>query len=392
LLVTARLGIIGVPEDAGGIVARCAQLGVEPVFLVDGDKDPTLPPGCEVLQLRDRSTEALLDGARLSRLSGLWAARCEEVLRLAEAAAVLNFPHMPCMDDARQGTIPIHGAVVYPFSALEHLREEELQALPIPAWVRAACTEGDSSCMRLDHPNDLSLASAKLQKRNLGGPIRIQPALEGAVYRVLAFRTGKAVVVACVVSEETTSSVYRVPLSVVVPAEGRAGLAEEVEALASSVSAHLPEGWGYVELEIVDTTSGLRLIDVQCPARLDPRPCDLVWLALGIDLRLAAMSCALGRTPVLAATLHSAAAMMWLLTRSGVVTGLEGVEEARRMDGIVEVFINAREGDILSHVVDIPSRERGGYIVAMGDSAAQARERLDAARARVWINTSPALL
>jgi hypothetical protein len=62
------------------------------------------------------------------------------------------------------------------------------------------------------------------------------------------------------------------------------------------------------------------------------------------------------------------------------------------MDGIVEVFINAREGDILSHVVDIPSRERGGYIVAMGDSAAQARERLDAARARVWINTSPALL
>ncbi len=390
--MTARLGIIGIPEDAGEFLARCAQLAVAPIFLVEGDTASTLLPGCEVLQLRDGSTEALRDGARLGRLSGLWASRCEDVLRLADAAAGLDLPRLPCMDEARQGTMPIDGAIVYPFSALEHLREEELQALPIPAWVRAACTEGDSSCMRLDHPNDLSLASAKLQKRNLGGPIRIQPALDGAVYRVLAFRTERGLTVACVVSEETTSSVYRVPLSVVVPAEGRAGLAEEVEALAHSVSAHLPEGWGYVELEIVDTALGLRLIDVQCPARLDPHRCHLVWLALGMDLRLAAMACALGRTPAIAATRHSAAAMMWLLTRSGVVTGLEGLEEARGMDGIIELFINAREGDILSHVVDIPSRERGGYIIAMGDSAAQARERLEAARARVWINTSPALM
>lgn len=83
--------------------------------------------------------------------------------------------------------------------------------------------------------------------------------------------------------------------------------------------------------------------------------------------------------------------MTWLLARSGVVTGFAGVEEARQMPGIDEVNIIAEEGDILSHVVDLPSRQRGGYIVATGNTIEEARERLEFARARVWINTSPAL-
>lgn len=392
MLVTVRLGIIGVPEDPGGILARCALLGAAPVFLVEGDEVSNLPPDCEVVSLGERGIEALRDEAGSSALSGLWTACSEGTSRLSEVARALELPQLPCMDDARQSAIPIDGAMVYPIASLAHLCEEDLQALPIPAWVRAACTRGDSSCMRLDHPNDLSLASAKLRRRNLEGPIRIQPAIDGAVYRVLAFKTLERLAVACVVSEETTSSVYRVPLSVVVPAEGRATLAEDVEALAVAVNGHLPEGWGYVELEVVDTNRGLRLIDVQCPARLDTHRCELVRLSLGIDLCLASMACALGRIPALSPTRHAGAAMTWLLTRSGVVTGFQGVEEARLMDGVVEVRITAVEGDILSHVVDIPSRERGGFIMAVGNSGAQARERLEAARARVWINTSPALL
>jgi len=83
--------------------------------------------------------------------------------------------------------------------------------------------------------------------------------------------------------------------------------------------------------------------------------------------------------------------MIWLLTRSGVVTGLKGVEAARRLPGVLEVAINAREGDILTHVVDLPTRNRGGYIVAEGKNETIARARLEAAREMVWINTSPAL-
>lgn len=392
MLVTARLGIIGVPEDAEEVLAFCAQLEVEPCFLSGRDSSLSLSGGWRVKELPDMSPETIAEAAQREGLAGLWSAHCDTVPLVTRSAAALALCHLPCLDEVRQSTLPIGGATVYTVDELQRLREQDRLALPIPAWVRAACTRGDGSCMRLDHPNDLSLASAKLQKRNLGGPIRIQPALEGAVYRALAFKTGKSLSLCCLIAEEMTTSVYRVPLSMMVPGAGRIDLLREVEAMAEQVNGHLPQGWGYVELEFVDTAVGLRLIDVQCPARLDPHLRQLVRLALGIELRLASMACALGRMPALSPTRRTGAAMTWLLTRSGVVTGLRGVEEARRMDGVIEVTINAREGDILSHVVDIPSRERGGYIVATGDSATQARERLDAARARVWINTSPALM
>lgn len=388
----ARLGIIGVSEHAGELPALCAGLDAEAVFLVAPAQIPSLPSGAPAVRLPDLNEDTLVRVASREGLSGLWSPCCEALPRLTGAAAALGFHHLPCLDESQQAALPIQGARIYPFDELAHLADEERLDLPIPAWVRAACTRGDSSCMRLDHPNDLSLATAKLQRRNTGGPVRIQPALDGPVYRALAFKTGDSLRVACLVGDEMTTSVYRVPLSMTVPAEGRFDLLDEVVRLVEGVNGHLPTGWGYVELELVDTVQGLRLIDVQSPARLDPHLCQLVWLALGIDLRRAAMSCALGRAPSLSPTREVGASMTWLLTRSGVVTGVQGVEEAREMDGVVEVRILASDGDILSHVVDIPTRERGGYIVATGAGAVQARERLEAARSRVWIQTSPALL
>lgn len=388
-LLTARLGIVGMPEDPEGVCAHCARLGVEPVLLLEPDAalPGTMPHAIRIPSWEEDGVLALLgDG----QISGLWSASGHFSPRLGALCSALNLSCLPFLDDAQQAALPIEGATIYSCGALAHLDDQAWQHLPVPAWVRAACTGGDSSCMRLDHPNDLSLASAKLQKRNQGGSIRIQPVVEGPVYRILAFKTGATLAVAGVIAEDVTSSVYRVPLGMSMPVDvdTRAAAAD----LAARVNQYLPHGWGYVELECIDAYPGLRLIDVQCPAFLDPHLCRLVALAQGVDLWLAAMSCALGREPDLSPGKDSGAAMTWLLTRSGVVTGFKGIEEARGMPGVVEVKITAAKGDILSHVVDIPSRERGGYVIATGSTEREARARLDAARASIWINTSPALM
>ena len=153
----------------------------------------------------------------------------------------------------------------------------------------------------------------------------------------------------------------------------------------------LPSGWGYVEMEFVASKGEVTLTDVQAPARLGEDLRTVVQLSQGVDLRRASMACALDRRPALSPVRKTGVAFTWLLTRSGVVTGFEQVEAARTMPGVVKVQINAQKGDILSHVVDRASRERGGYIVAQGDTAVQAKERLEAAREQVWITTSPAL-
>tara|TARA_R110001592_G_scaffold106268_1_gene298326 strand:- start:176 stop:628 length:453 start_codon:yes stop_codon:yes gene_type:complete len=148
-----------------------------------------------------------------------------------------------------------------------------------------------------------------------------------------------------------------------------------------------------VQMEfVISAESGdIILTDVQAPAGLDQDLQTVFLLSQGIDLTRCAMECALGHHPSVAPTCETGIAFSWLLTRSGVVVGFEGVEAAPELPGVVAIHINAHEGDILTHVVDMPTRERGGYIVTRGATAAIARERLEVVRNAAWISTSPAL-
>lgn len=387
-----ELGIAGVPENAGEVAELCRRLRVDPVFVLAPGE--TLPPACSrerTLRVPGWDTAACLAPICEARLAGLWPASCVVRRAVAGLSAHLNFPHLPCMAGALQSALPIAGARAMDLHALEHLPESERRGLPLPVWVRAVCGDGDASCMQVDHTKDLDLTAIKLRKRGVEGAVRVQPVADGPIYRLMAFKAGRELVPFDIAAEETTTSMFRVPLGFALPVARRGALLQHIVAVARDVNCVLPRGWGYVEMEFVDTGAEVCLVDVRCPARLDPYLRDVVYRSQGVDLLQAVLQCALGRLPGLTPTKEVGVAMTWLLTRSGEVTGTRGLEEARAMPGVGTVHIVAQEGDILTHVVDITTRNRGGYIVATGSTAAVAKARLEAARDRVWINTSPAL-
>jgi len=386
-----KLGIAGVPENVADVTALCHRMRVTPVFVLgpeDGAPPRDLPaPPIRVPAWGVGPCAAQLRGAGLG---GLWTGLPPLYAAVAAIAAHLRYPHIPCAEAGPITPPAIAGAQLLDLAALESLREGG-DTLPVPAWVRSTCGDADASCMRVEHPSDFSLAMQKLRKRNPGGQLRIQPAVEGDIYRLLAFKTGRTLTPVDIVEESVTPSVYRVPLGMAMPMPRRGALHEAIGRVAAAVNRDLPPGHGYVEMEFVASPGGVALTDVQAPAHLSRELRDLVRLSLGVDLLRASLECALGRAPSISPTTETGVAFTWLLTRSGVVTGLEGVEAARAMPGVMEVEIRAKEGDILSHVVDRASRERGGYIIARGATAAIAKARLEAAREALRINTSPAL-
>lgn len=387
-----RLGIAGVPVDADAVHALSRARGVEPVFLLD----PASSTGGAnlsgtVVSLPETSDEDLVRLLAPLGLAGVWVAEGRYHRRIGPVANRLGWPRIPCPFEYPDCQVAIPGALNLSLDAFASLVKQGGHDVDVPAWVRSSCGDADASCMRVEHPSDLSLALQKLRNRNPTGLLRIQPTVEGTIYRLMAFKTGRDLTPFDVVEEFVTPSVYRVSLGMSMPVPRRGTHQAEILRQARAVNEALPHGWGYVEMEFVATPSGVVLTDVQAPARLGEDLRAVVRLSQGVDLLRASMECALGERPTLTPTMETGIAFTWLLTRSGVVTGFDGVEEARAMPGIVEVVIHARTGDILSHVVDLPSRERGGYIIARGATGEMARERLEATRERVWINTSPAL-
>ncbi|HPI12971.1 MAG TPA: alpha-hydroxy-acid oxidizing protein [Spirochaetota bacterium] len=96
-------------------------------------------------------------------------------------------------------------------------------------------------------------------------------------------------------------------------------------------------------------------------------------LSTGVDLIRAAIEIALGQEPGNLEPLHNRVAIeRAIITRPGIVRRVSGIEEALKIPGIAEIFINVKPGD---RVVEPRSNvEKAGHIIAVADSLAGAEE------------------
>ena len=60
------------------------------------------------------------------------------------------------------------------------------------------------------------------------------------------------------------------------------------------------------------------------------------------------------------------AAACWLYARAGVIEAVKGSDEARGIAGVQSVVVNARPGDLVRHLENSESRDRLGYVLAIG--------------------------
>ncbi|HSV96367.1 MAG TPA: alpha-hydroxy-acid oxidizing protein [Spirochaetota bacterium] len=96
-------------------------------------------------------------------------------------------------------------------------------------------------------------------------------------------------------------------------------------------------------------------------------------LATGVDLIRAAIEIALGQEPGNLEPLHHRVSIeRAIITRPGIVRRASGIEDALKIAGIAEIFINVKPGD---RVVEPRSNvEKSGHIIAVADTLAEAEE------------------
>ena len=96
----------------------------------------------------------------------------------------------------------------------------------------------------------------------------------------------------------------------------------------------------------------------------------LVPLSTGIDMVKASIQAALGEKPDLKPGLKRGSAIRYLKEQHGTIQSVSGVEEARKMKGVREVFITKKIGDQVGEIGS--SNDRIGAVIAQGMSAEEA--------------------
>ena len=377
-----RLLVLGAGAAQLGLLAAARERGL---FVIALDRDPAAPG----FRYADRraiiSTEDEQGIERLAaaeRVEGLiapgidWpvgiAARVADKMGLAHplspAAAAL------AVSKQRQRELLAQAGVPQPRWQLARMAEE---GLPVPAVVKAPDRQGQKGLTLVRSEEELPGAIAAAIEESRSGVALVEEVVDGPEVTVNAFSL-RGEYHPLTVTDRLTAEppAFGVALAHVWPSEAGGKAAEVAESAVKALG--IEDGPTYTQLRV--GPEGPQVIEVA--ARLGGgHDAELVKLALGVDLNGLALQAALGES-IWSAALHPSpqvggAVVRFLVPPEGTLKEVEGVEEARAVDGVQDVRVYRVPGHVFG-----PFRrgaDRAGAVLAAGDSREEALERAEEA-------------
>jgi biotin carboxylase len=389
-----RLLVLGAGPAQLGLLAAARERGL---FVIALDRDPAAPG----FQYADRraiiSTEDEPGIERLAateRVDGLIAPGTDWPVPIAARVAErLQLPHPLSPEAAALTVSKIRQRERFaerglPQPGWQVVSEPEANvAVPVPCVVKAPDRQGQRGLTLVQSTDDLPVAIAHALAESRSGLAVVEEIVEGPEVQVGAFSIGRRFFPLTVTDRLTADlPAFGVALAHVWPSEA-AG--DEAFRVADAVAAAVGITDGPTHLELRIGPGGPQVMEEA--GRLGGgHNAELCREAVGVDLNALALSAALGE-PVDESELRPApqvggACIRFLVPpEEGVLRGVTGVEEARAVEGVRELWIYREPGHAFG-----PFRmgaDRAGAVLVTGESREQALARADEAARLIRFET-----
>jgi biotin carboxylase len=389
-VATNHLLIVGADPEAEDALSAAERLSWEATLF-------PLPaaPGRE-----QPSSDAIVDAAESCGAEGLYCAdkwAAEPVALAAQRLGLQTHPPEVVRNLhnklAFRRILDVNGLAGPRFMSAQVLEDAEtaVKELGLPVVVKPVDAADSRGAYRLDHIEELPLAFAKARRSSPTATLLLEEFLEGDAFAVDGVLVQGAFHFAAVVARETCPPpfLFDMALHTLPDLNEASQVALLGEAEAALAAIGLTDAVFHVELTL--TESGPRVVEVSTcvPRHIGTH---LLPAACGIDLLAEALRFALGFPPGQEASPECGAALCWISSNSGIVTSIEGVDQARALPGVEQVEITTEPGKRLGHAVDIPSRDAVGWVLATGETGDSALVTAQAAVELCQIVTHPVIL
>ena len=377
-----RLLVLGASPAQLGLLAAARERGL---FVIALDRDPTAPG----FRFADRraiiSTEDEQGIERLASaesVDGIIAPGIDWPVGVAaRVAEKLGLPHpispavgTLAVSKQKQREALAKAGVPQP---AWHVVSEAEDGLPVPSVVKAPDRQGQKGLTLVRSGAELPKAIARAIEESRSGTAIIEELVEGPEVTVNAFSL-RGEFHPLTVTDRLTAEppAFGVALAHVWPSEAGATAAAVAESAVKALG--IENGPSYTQLRI--GPDGPQVIEVA--ARLGGgHDAELAELALGVDLNGLALQAALGE-PIWSAALQptpeaGGAIVRFLVPPEGTLQEVEGVEEARAVEGVKDVRVYREPGHVFGRF--LRGADRAGAVLAVGDSRDEAVERADEA-------------
>ncbi|MGZ4840173.1 MAG: ATP-grasp domain-containing protein [Candidatus Angelobacter sp.] len=264
-----------------------------------------------------------------------------------------------------------------------------LAEIPLPVIVKPIMGSGSVGvrlCYNADevteHVSALLLRTVNERGLPVPGELLIEEYLVGPEYSVETL--GEAVL--GITRKHVSAEPFFVELGHDFPTDLSPEIAERIAAVARSGLQSLGLGWGpgHVEMRLTDHGPAIVEINPRLAGGFIP---EIMRLAFGVDIIRETIRQVVGEAAQIQPD-HAGHASIRFLVPScdGVITSIQGVEEASRIDGVVDIQTYRGIGDRVG--IENDFRDRIGHVISCADLEITAASVSEAARRKINIAVS----
>ena len=242
---------------------------------------------------------------------------------------------------------------------------EQIRAAGYKCIVKPADNSGSRGVNLLNEDSDLDAAYEYTVKYSRSGEVIVEEFMDGPEVSVETLAVEGDVHVIQITDKLTTGAPYFVEMGHSQPSQLSEDTRKRITdvAIAANKAIGIKNGPSHTEIKV--TKDGPKIVELGARLGGDCITTHLVPLSTGVDMVESSIRIALGEKPDLVVKFKKGAAIRYLKTGTGIVKEIIGVEEARRIQGVVQVSIVHGIGEYVKEIKS--SVDRVGFVVVQAE-------------------------
>jgi biotin carboxylase len=260
-----------------------------------------------------------------------------------------------------------------------------IHEIGFPCIVKPCMMWGSRGVSKVNNKNDIAFATQFAMENARGARYIVEEFMSGTEVSIEGlFKDGKAYILAKADKELQQHDNYRVTIQINYEAALSPAILHEIDELVSKAGQAMGFESGALHAECMVTPEGVKMIEMAGRPGGGHIFGAIVEAVSGVSMPQALTQILLGEDMDPSARFHRGACYKFFNAPEGVFQGIEKLDEAFRMPGIIDLGFTMAEGTVVRTMDH--GANRPGYIVTEGNNRAEAIGRAEAAFAALKFN------
>lgn len=247
-----------------------------------------------------------------------------------------------------------------------------LDKVSFPCIMKPTDSSGSRGVVLVRDKEELKNEYSYTKNSSRGGAVIVEEYMVGSEVSVEVMAVGGTPHVLQVTDKLTTGAPHFVEMGHSQPSNHGDENVNKIKDLAIRAVKAVGIEDGPAHVEIMLTQDGPKMVELGARMGGDCITTHLVPLSTGIDMIKATIETACGRKPDIEQKFEKGSAIRYFDVPNGTIKAIDGVEEAKAICGVKEIFFVKGIGDTAGDIGS--STDRIGFVIAQADTAKEAVE------------------